>query len=145
MFRIIKKYIELPGSDKKLFFEAVRLTFWIRLRSFFLNFNKNVSKIGVPHKESLIKPDSDQLKIIYKVFRAMRRSSIYLPFNNSCLYEALVVKLMLNSRGIESTFYLGVSKDSTKQLKAHAWLKCGDTIITGRRGMENYTSIEWYT
>jgi len=145
MFRRLKKYIELPGSEKKLFSEALRLTLWIRIVTFFLNFNRYVSKLGIPHKESFINPSPDQKKIIYKVFRAMRRSSIYLPFNSSCLIDAVVAKLMLNTRSIESTFYLGVTKDNTKQLKAHAWLRCGETIITGRRGMEKFTPVEWYT
>ena len=53
--------------------------------------------------------------------------------------QAIAGKLMLNLRGIASTMYLGVMKRD--EMKAHAWLRVGQRIITGRRGHQNYTVI----
>jgi len=37
---------------------------------------------------------------------------------------------MLRRRGLSSTLVLGVAKDREK-MEAHAWLVCGDQILTG--------------
>jgi hypothetical protein len=39
--------------------------------------------------------------------------------------------------------YLGVGKDETTPdaVAAHAWLCCGNTIVTGASGLERYTPL----
>jgi hypothetical protein len=50
---------------------------------------------------------------------------------------------MLKRRGIPGVFYLGVAKDeeSKEKMKAHAWSQCGDMIITGERGYEEFVVV----
>ena len=48
---------------------------------------------------------------------------------------------MLEKRGIESTLYLGMAKDETGALIAHAWLRSGPFYITGSEGMERFTVV----
>jgi hypothetical protein len=50
---------------------------------------------------------------------------------------------MLQKRGIAGVFYLGVAKDGEgkEKMKAHAWTQCGDRIITGGRGHEEFTVV----
>jgi hypothetical protein len=145
MLERLRKFILLPVDEKRLFLEAVFYACSLRMMIALLPFRRYAKYLGVPHKESAIRPNPEQLPIVYKVFRSVRRSSVYLPFGEKCLVEAIVVKRMLFHKGIESTLYLGVSKDSKKQLIAHAWLRCGENIISGRKGMENYTLLEWFT
>lgn len=141
----LNKFILLTSEERRLFFEAVCYALSTRAQITFLPFRQYAGFLGIPHKESNIQPDPDQLTIVYKVFRAMRRSSVYLPFREKCLIDAIVMKKMLFRRNIESTLYLGVAKESEKQLIAHAWLRCGENIITGRKGMEKYRLLEWFT
>ena len=48
---------------------------------------------------------------------------------------------MLKRRGITSTLYLGLAKDDEAKLQAHAWLRCGNRIITGEKEMTGFTTI----
>ena len=50
---------------------------------------------------------------------------------------------MLQKRGIPGVFYLGVMKDEegTEKMKAHAWSKCGENILTGGEGHEKFTVL----
>ena len=48
---------------------------------------------------------------------------------------------MLRRLGIANTLYLGVGKEEGKGLVAHAWLRCGGTILTGASGCERFTVV----
>ena len=48
---------------------------------------------------------------------------------------------MLRRRQIQSTLYLGLAKDASQSLQAHAWLRCGEDIITGKAGHERFSVI----
>jgi hypothetical protein len=41
--------------------------------------------------------------------------------------------------------FLGVNKDEEKNLTAHAWLKCGEIFITGKRGYQKFTVVSSFT
>ena len=50
-------------------------------------------------------------------------------------------KAILRTRGISSTLYLGVDLDDDKDLQAHAWLRCGDKVLTGERPSAGFTVV----
>lgn len=84
-------------------------------------------------------------EIVKKMFRAMRRSTAYLPFKEKCLIEALVMKRMLYKRNISSTLSLGLSKKGDKsELLAHAWLSCNGEIVTGKKNAGKFVEIQKY-
>jgi hypothetical protein len=68
------------------------------------------------------------------------------PWDSNCLAQSIAAKRMLQRRGIPSTLYLGVTKDADdpKHLDAHAWLQCGDEILTGRRGHQRFRVISTF-
>lgn len=144
MVNALIKFINLSNDEKSLFFEAVRLAIWARIFTLLQPFRKFAKYLGTAHKESSFNSDPNE-DIVYKIFRAMRRSSLYLPFNKKCLIEAVVVKIMLERRRIQSTLYLGVARNDKRNLIAHAWLRYGKSIIVGRKGIEKYVPVEWYS
>jgi hypothetical protein len=144
MHKIIK-FIHLPAEEKNLFFKAMRIALWVRMLILLLPSHKLQKLMGMPHKESLQAKEKTLESMVIKIYRAMRRSSVYLPFREKCLVDAIVTKKMLQKYNIESTLYLGVAKDGNKKLIAHAWLRYGNTIIVGKKGMGKFVQIEWYT
>ena len=48
---------------------------------------------------------------------------------------------MLERRGIPSTLYLGSGRDDQGQMAAHAWLRSGSYIVTGKEGHERYAVV----
>jgi hypothetical protein len=54
---------------------------------------------------------------------------------------------MLKRRRIAATLYLGVAKDENKaeKLAAHAWLRCGDVILTGAHGHRQFTVVAMFS
>jgi hypothetical protein len=72
---------------------------------------------------------------------AIRTMSRYTPWESKCLVQAMAAKIMLNRRKIGNTLYLGVAKDGTEAMVAHAWVKCGGIILTGARQAERFTAV----
>ena len=70
------------------------------------------------------------------------------PWESACLAQVLTAQRMLKKRDIPGVFYLGAKKDKEveEKMAAHAWLQCGESIITDERGHETFTvlsSFEW--
>lgn len=76
---------------------------------------------------------------------AVKSAARRVPWKAECLVQALVARSMLKRRGIDGTLYLGVAKDnSSRGLKAHAWIKCGDECVTGGHGAEQFTVVSTF-
>lgn len=64
-----------------------------------------------------------------------------LPWRSSCLCAALAAARMLRRRNLPATLYLGVAREEGEALRAHAWLRSGELIVTGEPGMEDFAVI----
>jgi hypothetical protein len=78
---------------------------------------------------------------------AVQAAAARTPWESACLVQALTGMAMLSRRGIKATLYLGVAKDEsgTETMAAHAWLRCGDTILTGASVVERFSAISSFS
>lgn len=76
---------------------------------------------------------------------AFARAGRYVPCLCKCYEQAIAAKMILKGRGIATTMYYGVAKDQAGRLFAHAWLRCGNYIVTGRNGMERFTVVGMFS
>ena len=76
-----------------------------------------------------------------RVARFVILAAKHMPFPCLCLPQALVAQLMLSYRRIPTTLYLGVAKKESQALMAHAWLRAGSDILTGRPGYEAFVVV----
>jgi len=121
------------------FTEALILLHAMKLTILIIPFKRIAGRIGKLQAETSASPVES--KHVRDVEQAIRRASRYTIHQSKCYDQALTGKLMLKRRGLPSTLYFGLAKDSTNLLKAHAWVRCGNRIITGRAGAEGYTVI----
>ncbi|NOX60441.1 MAG: lasso peptide biosynthesis B2 protein [Chloroflexi bacterium] len=75
-----------------------------------------------------------------RIGRALQRAAHITPWRSKCLEQAVAGHWMLRRRGLPNALYLGVNKTG-QHMEAHAWLRSGEHIITGRAGMENYRVV----
>ncbi|WP_246503483.1 lasso peptide biosynthesis B2 protein [Clostridium polyendosporum] len=104
-------------------------------------FNKIKGYIGIYMKESPHEIDVLHYKTIKKVAWAVNQASKYTPWESKCLVQALTAQNMLKRRKIYSTLYLGVAKKGSKNINAHAWLRCGQVIVTGGYRREDFKEV----
>ena len=74
----------------------------------------------------------------------------YTPWQSRCLVQVLVTQRLLSARNIPGQFHLGVrkgvgSEDGSSDLTGHAWLVCGDVIVNGESGHEDFTVVSTFS
>jgi hypothetical protein len=138
------KFFAIPPDERKLFLQSLRLLIYWKLVTIFLPMRIYRIWLGREQEES----DTESrypLPYIQSFARSMNRAVRTLPFEPKCLTEAIAAKRLLQKHGITSTLYLGVAKQENSSIIAHAWLRCGSNIITGRKGMSKYTIVAFFT
>lgn len=71
-----------------------------------------------------------------RVSREVNRIADKTPWDSKCLVRALAAQRILKRRNVSTTLYLGVGKEETDKMIAHAWLRCGSYYVTGGTGEE---------
>lgn len=79
--------------------------------------------------------------------QAVRSAASNTPWQSVCLPQAVVGQWMLKRRNIPGTVYLGVAINKTipDKLSAHAWLRCGSSILTGADGHRQFTVVSTFS
>ncbi len=68
-----------------------------------------------------------------------------LPFPPTCLTQAVAAKFLLDQQKIPSTLYIGVAPSTVQRgINAHAWLRCGQRVVTGKAEARQFKPMVWY-
>ena len=86
-------------------------------------------------------PANDNPELAARIGRAVLTAARHVPWQAVCLPQALAAKLMLGLRGQGSTVHLGAKLEESGDLAAHAWLTCGDKVVTGEEDLPGYTPL----
>ncbi len=97
-------------------------------------FNKLKIQLGEYNKESAEEVSIETYKKAKQIRWIVTHISQHTPWESLCLVQAMTVQKMLKKRNISTTIYLGVNKDKNNEMKAHAWIRCGQMYITGGNG-----------
>lgn len=84
-----------------------------------------------------------QMDEALQIGRLIRGMGKFMPFRTMCFEQALSCAEVLRSKGISYCIHFGVKKDKKVPdgLEAHAWLQCGNEIVTGKRGHRQYQRL----
>ena len=124
-----------------LFLKAVYWTGIARILIVFVPLRRFSFLLGTHMKETPNTNSAENLDLLKKVALAIIRSGRFVPWRCLCYEQAIAAKMILRKYGLETTMYYGVAKDQDKKLIAHAWVRCGDYIVTGRMGMNIFTVV----
>ena len=125
--------------DYLLFVEAWCLLHLAKLVILFMPFKKIASWMGSLGVESV--HDLHYTDMFTKIEHAVRRAARYTLHESKCYDQALSAKALLGQSGLPATIYFGLAKENDNQLIAHAWVRSGTKIITGKGGMERFTVV----
>ena len=149
MINKMSKFFVLNGEEKKLFVKAYLLLGVMRAAILTISFKRLTRSLEHSNERVDVETlNEEQLQTAIMIGEAIERAASYTPWESACLAQSLTAQRMLQKRGIAGVFYLGVMKDGSlkEKMKAHAWSQCGDTIVTGAKGHEEYTVLsvfEW--
>lgn len=124
----LRKFLNLPGREKKLFLEAL----WLHIITGLII--KLVPFRYFPHifsgsvKTEMAYEDQD----IAEIKKAIQRASVVSFWKNKCLVSSFAGRIMLTRRRIKSRVCFGLAYDAGRKLKAHAWLLAGETEVVNK-------------
>lgn len=142
--RKIKTFLEIDLESKIMFCKAFLLCGFYRFIILYISFNKIKKLLGEKGKESPKQIKRENYEIAKTIGFIVSLASKHTPWESKCLVQAMTAQKLLNDKGIESTLYLGVSKDGDKMV-AHSWLRCGELFVTGGNGDLKYARVNCFT
>ena len=123
-----------------LLVEALLFLGWGRFLVF-LPFSKVAPSLGTSMEETSTSQIHNNIDVLKHVASALETMSKHTIWESKCLVRAIAGMKMLERRDIESTLYLGIAKDDSAKMIAHAWLRSGSYYVTGKEGMEKFTVV----
>lgn len=142
MWNDLKRAARIPGSRRRLLWEALIALLIARGAMAFLPFRRIAAWLGTPGTESSATATAEEICKAQEVSWAVSVVARRVPWDGRCLAQALAAKRMLRRRGLEGTVYFGASKSESAGFDAHAWLRLGSFIVTG--GPE-FARLNWPT
>jgi len=144
LFKALKKLSQLSGADFFLYLKVFCLTGFVRMLILMLPFKRIAKYLGNQGEESPREEDPVKMEASQKIGRAIERISRHTVWESKCLVQAITGKVLLRQLDIANTLYLGVRKNENNELLAHAWLRVGPVIITGKRVMEGFKTVSCF-
>ena len=136
----IKKYLFLLFKNKFLILRIIILSAFFRFIIFFLPFKFTKKFLGKEKCETSYKSRKEDYKESKRISKLVYKVNEIVPWESKCLVTALVIKQLLKEKKIESTIYLGVYKNKNS-MEAHAWLRVGSHIISGKEEKDKFIEV----
>lgn len=132
---------------KFLLIKVFFYSFYVRFLMLFVKYKRYEKRLGERGKvDGYIVNEIDK-NYIHRIQKAVVGVSNYTPWESKCMVQAVSAKWLLKKKNISSTIYFGIMKDpeDANKLKAHAWLKVGDWVVTGRAGHQQFKIVNFYS
>lgn len=128
-------------QQKGLFVYAYLLSGIIRLSILVLPFKVLKRRLGIPKMESTFDVSDEKIVTAKEIRRLVLQVCNHTPWQSKCLVRAMLTQHLLNKRNISSTLYLGVNKNQSGEMQAHAWLRCGEIFIMGGENKNDFIEV----
>jgi len=141
------KWRQRSGNERLMFVEAFALLGLARFMILVVPFKTLARSLGSHMNESRFSASESDVRTARMVGQTVRSAANNTPWKSVCLPQAVVGQWMLKRRNIPGTVYLGVMRNAvnTDKLAAHAWLRCGKTILTGADGHRQFTVVSTFS
>lgn len=138
--RKVKTFFTIDNKLRIEFIQTFIYTGMYRAFILFVPFNKLRKRMGKHKEESAEKVDIEIYRKAKHISWVVTLIASKTPWESKCLVQALTAQKMLKKVDIATTLYLGVRKDGN-EIKAHAWLRCGEYYVTGGAIRDQYAVV----
>jgi hypothetical protein len=137
----LRKFLRRSWRERLLLLEAFA---WLTLAKILIHgipFRWLAPRLGRPMAQSPETIGDPDRALARRVGWAVEAAARHSPIRFVCFPQAIAAKWMLRRRGLPSTLHLGTKLDAKDRLAAHAWLRVGDRILTGREESRRHKTI----
>ncbi|MGC9293461.1 MAG: lasso peptide biosynthesis B2 protein [Acidobacteriaceae bacterium] len=125
------RYARISHARKRLLREAMAALAIARMAMAFLRFRRIAAWLGTPGVEGPTTATAEEVYTAQEIGWAVGAVARRVPWNGSCLAQALAATGMLRRRGLEGTVSFGARPGGSAGFDAHAWLRLGPCMVTG--------------
>jgi hypothetical protein len=140
-----RKLAALPMRDRTLLVEALGALLGARLALLFFPFRRVAGWLGTQGVEQHGELDAAARAETRRIGWAVAAAAKRVPWDSRCLVQAMAAAWMVRRRGIGGTLYFGLRREQDKPFSAHAWLRCGDRVVTGAGELETFKVIAMFS
>ena len=133
-----RRFMQLDGADKWL---LLRATGWLAIARIMLvamSFERLSARLSATSSSTQIEPDQDLLE---RIGFAVSAAANNVPWRADCFPQTIAARMLLKRHGYASTIHFGVERVGEDVLNGHAWLTCGETVVTGAAELHRYAEI----
>ena len=133
-----RRFMQLDGADKWL---LLRATGWLAIARIMLvamSFERLSARLSATSNATEIEPDQDLLQ---RIGFAVSAAANNVPWRSDCFPQTIAARMLLKRYGYASTIHFGVERVGEDVLNGHAWLTCGETVVTGAAELNRYAEI----
>ena len=134
----LRRFHQLEGEDKRLLLSAIGWLLVARIQLVVTPFDQLASRLSSENDGGHQVPDP---KWLQRIGFAIRAAANNVPWRSDCFPQAIAARKMLARNGCASTIHLGVEKAGAHAIAGHAWLTCGENIVTGGEQLDRYVEI----
>ena len=141
MLIAFSRFLHFPSTKRWLLLEALAWLGLARIAVLTIPFRWILYGLDQQTTTATGVSQPSQQAAIQQVAWAIRVVSRRTPWQSNCLAQALAGQVMLRRRQITGTLYLGVTKEGSNALAAHAWLRSNEIIVTGGGQLDRYSVV----
>lgn len=146
MSRRLYRLYCLTWHKRLLLAEAALLLALARVVIACVPFHRIAQWLGTEGSESTTATPAPCQAMAENISWSIETMARHVPWQSLCLAQALAASWMLARRGATSTTYFGVATpDQHTLFNAHAWLRCGSTIVTGAMNKGHYKVLTCFS
>ena len=135
----ISRFNALDGADKRLLMRAAGWLAVARVMMFAMSFSRLAARLTVSEDSAGQEADPE---VLSKVSWAVAAAENNVPWRSDCFPQTIAASKLLRKVGHGSTIHLGVERVGDDELAGHAWLTCGDELVTGHGvDLSRYTEL----
>lgn len=139
----MRHFLALHPQTRLLLIEAFVWLGCARFVVFMLPTRWYTAYLGSPNQATSDSVDHETQQMARRVTWVINGIAPRTPWLSNCLARAIAAKIMLQRRGYASTLYLGINQVDP-QMEAHAWLRCGEQIVTGDDERPRFTPVSCF-
>jgi hypothetical protein len=134
----LARFWVLSGSDKLMLLHATVWLAFARLMLLVLPFRQLAERLSSHNDSTNCNPEPE---ILERIGYAVQVAANKVPWRSDCFPQSIAGWMLLKHYGYNSTIHLGVTRSGADELLGHAWVTCGDIVVTGGEDPGRFAEI----
>lgn len=138
----LKRFGALSAAGKWLLLRAMGWLAVARLMLLVMPFRRLAAKLSGAKVAGGSEVDP---AVLSNIGWAVAAAANNVPWRADCFPQTIAARKLLRKYGYETTIHIGVERVGNSDLAGHAWLTCGENVVTGGSDLERYTELHSFT